>query len=177
MNFIKKRTKVIFLILYTVVILYCLYFGFGRAARNMEDGTSFSFAIYQIPLWFPKRFSSDILKIWIFAMGNLVAFIPFGCLIPEVMPSRHQRYWKTLIIFLIAISVLECIQGFSGFGSFDMEDILVNTIGCSVGYLAYKIANRTVHLMNWFVTYIMTAILGTMASVAMAQVLNILFFG
>lgn len=177
MSLSKKSTKIIMLIAYTCLIIYFLFFAFHRNAGSSKDGLAFSFAINQIPLWFPKHFTLDIIKLWIFSLGNVIAFIPFGVLIPCNLPTVHRKYWKCLLIFLISISILECIQGVTGYGSFDLEDILVNTLGFSIGYIAMKAANRGNNVVKNIMIFMITAVLGTVVCIGIAQMLNPLIRG
>ncbi len=65
-------------------------------------------------------------------VGNIVAFVPFGCMLP-LLSSKFQSY---KIVFLSTFSLslsLELIQLISGFGSFDVDDLLLNTIGGLLG--------------------------------------------
>lgn len=78
----SKRFKVI-LIVYTIVIIY--FFGFGRLQiRNSLHEYRFQIIPSWIPLLFPKHLSLDILKLWFFSLGNLLAFVPFGTNIYDI---------------------------------------------------------------------------------------------
>ena len=79
---------------YLIVILYFMFFGFGRIERF--DSYQFSLVLNGIPLWLPKHFSMDLLKIWFFALGNVVAFIPFGVLIPANLPASKNCFGNRL---------------------------------------------------------------------------------
>lgn len=136
----EKTLKRIFLAGYLAVILFCMFFGFGRMARF--DSFQFSFAVTGIPLWFPHHFSSDILQIWVFSLGNLVAFIPFGALIPLNLQTTRKLLLKSLAIFVAGITVLETLQMLTLLGSFDAEDILVNTLGFLIGYASWSFSRR-----------------------------------
>ncbi|MDO4261356.1 MAG: VanZ family protein [Eubacteriales bacterium] len=136
----KKILKKWVLAGYLIVILFCMFLGFGRTSRF--DSFQFSFAITGIPLWIPRHFSLDLLKLWIFSLGNLLAFIPFGVLIPWNLPSGQASFFRSLILFLAGITVLEALQMLTRLGSFDAEDILINTLGFLTGYAAWKFGGR-----------------------------------
>ncbi len=142
-----KGLKRIILAGYFILILFFMFLGFRRTTRF--DSFRFSFRITGIPLWIPKKkFSWDILQIWIFAMGNLVAFIPFGVLIPLNFQKTQKLFLKSLLTFLISITALEILQMLSLLGSFDVEDILVNTFGFLIGYISWKFSRRGHPLFN-----------------------------
>lgn len=141
-----KRLKRIFLAGYTLVILYFMFVGFGRISRF--DAFQFNFTITGIPLWIPKQFTLGPLQIWIFALGNLVAFIPFGVLIPLNLRTTSNLFLKSFTIFMIGITALESIQMISLLGSFDIEDILINTVGFVIGYASWKFSKQKTKLSN-----------------------------
>jgi glycopeptide antibiotics resistance protein len=73
--------------------------------------------------------------------GNIVGFIPLGILLPLLFsPLRH--WWKTtLTIFLISLS-FETTQLITGWGMFDVDDLILNTLGGLAGYILYFIGTR-----------------------------------
>lgn len=74
-------------------------------------------------------------------IGNVLLFVPFG----YMMPSLFQKS-KKLIVFLmqllLLVLVLELIQLYTNFGVFDVDDILLNCIGGSLGFIFYKIVRK-----------------------------------
>ena len=69
----------------------------------------------------------------IYLVGNLVGFVPLGYLLP-ILFVWQRRFLAFLVTALAAITVLELVQVFSMNGSFDVDDIILNGIGASVGY-------------------------------------------
>ncbi len=73
-------------------------------------------------------------------VGNVIAFGPFGFILP--------RAWKRCRNFLICMGYgltfvlgIELFQMFSGFGSFDVDDIILNGTGMIGGYLLYLLVS------------------------------------
>ena len=132
---IKKLKRILF-VGYLAVILFFMFLGFGRISRF--DSFQYSLAITPLPLWIPKHL--DTLDIWVFALGNLVAFIPFGVLIPLNLRTSSKLFLKSTRIFVIGITILEILQMVSLLGSFDMADIVVNTLGFLIGYSSWRIS-------------------------------------
>ena len=136
----SKRIKVI-LTVYTIVIIYFMFFGFGRPQISSSlHEYRFQIIPTGIPLWLPKHLSLDTLKLWIFSLGNLLAFIPFGLLISMIFGIK---YYKFILIFLISILSLEILQMITYLGSFDIEDIIINSLGATIGFFSYKIGNKS----------------------------------
>ncbi|MEQ1676373.1 MAG: VanZ family protein [Chitinophagaceae bacterium] len=78
--------------------------------------------------------------------GNIIGFIPLGILLPLLF-SRLRKGWKTILaVFMISL-LFESTQLYTGLGVFDVDDLLLNTIGGLAGYLLYFIG------MNFFFSH------------------------
>lgn len=69
-------------------------------------------------------------------VGNVAVFIPFGFLLPWA-EKMFARWWKVLLNSLFFVTGIEVFQLFSGFGAFDVDDILLNCFGAMLGYLLF----------------------------------------
>lgn len=70
--------------------------------------------------------------------GNMIGFVPFGIMLPLLFEkARNIRtvFFATLILSL----TFELIQLVFKFGIFDVDDLLLNTLGGVVGYLLTRI--------------------------------------
>ena len=70
--------------------------------------------------------------------GNILAFVPFGFLLPLVRKNKS----KLADIFanaLILVVGIEVFQLFSAFGAFDVDDIILNCLGAVIGYFVYNV--------------------------------------
>lgn len=117
---------------YTAFLLYLMFFGFGRSrydiniVRLMPMISTFNF-VRQTILW--KTIIINVL-------GNIIMFTPFGFL-GIVFPKLND--FKTLIInFVSTIIVIESLQYFTRLGVFDIDDIILNTVGVAIGFWIYK---------------------------------------
>lgn len=79
--------------------------------------------------------------IWVYIMfiGNIILFIPFAFFIPLLWKSIS--FGRLLIVCVIAIFCVEIIQPFFG-RSFDTNDIVLNLMGCLLGFLIFCLLNR-----------------------------------
>ncbi|MGN1313438.1 MAG: VanZ family protein [Lachnospiraceae bacterium] len=73
--------------------------------------------------------------------GNVLAFIPFGFLLPLCF-ERSKKWWQVFLWSLLLVMGIELFQLFSAFGAFDVDDILLNMLGCLIGYLVYACSLR-----------------------------------
>ncbi|MGO1632685.1 MAG: VanZ family protein [Staphylococcus equorum] len=74
-----------------------------------------------------------------FELGNFIGFIPFGILIPILYRCNFFRF---ISLFFLSILIIETLQMLTFLGSFDINDAIVNSLGASVGFGAYKMGFR-----------------------------------
>ena len=92
----------------------------------------------EIERFYEFGLSHDWNLFWINVVGNVVVFIPFGILVPRLI-SRCQN-WVFIILLSLEFSfVIEVIQLLSRVGSFDVDDLLLNTLGGMCGYVIFRI--------------------------------------
>ena len=71
--------------------------------------------------------------------GNVLAFMPFGFFLPVIW--ERTRHWYITVILSFAMSlIVETMQLVGKVGSFDVDDLLLNTIGGFVGYIIFALA-------------------------------------
>lgn len=134
----KRRIVAWFLFLvYFTVLFYFLFF-------SESLGRGFSEREYQynlVPLKEIGRFLkyAHILgkkAVWLNLAGNVIAFMPFGFFLP-VFSRRCKEIWYVLLYSFELSLLVETIQLVTKVGSFDVDDLLLNTIGGVCGYLVY----------------------------------------
>lgn len=80
-------------------------------------------------------------------VGNFIMFIPFSFMLPIIV-KKADSFVKTIVITVGVIICLELLQLVLQSGSFDVDDIILNTIGAAAGYGLYKL--RIVQrLLTW----------------------------
>lgn len=124
------------MIAYTVLILYFMFLGFNRMADKIDyHEYTFIFVPEGALLRFPK-----LSMFWLYDFGNIAAFIPFGLIIPLLYRIRFKKF---IPLFILVITFLEVIQSLTFLGTFDVMDIMSNTLGAIIGFVAYKIGFST----------------------------------
>ena len=89
-----------------------------------------------------KRFWQYREQVGFFAMftnlfGNVIIFIPFGFFLP--MGSRQRSFIATAYYSFVLSLCVEVFQLITKVGSFDVDDLLLNTIGGICGYILFAI--------------------------------------
>ncbi len=79
--------------------------------------------------------------VWLNLAGNVAAFIPFGLFIIPVS-GRKISFWAAVLLTFDVSLCVEIIQLVAKVGSFDVDDLLLNTLGGLLGALLYKLFKR-----------------------------------
>ena len=69
-------------------------------------------------------------------LGNIILLIPLGLLLPLVY--RRLTNNKALIIFSAFCLMIEGVQAYLKIGIFDIDDVILNLLGCMIGYWTYR---------------------------------------
>lgn len=70
-------------------------------------------------------------------VGNLFIFTPMGFLLP-LLSKRFRRAWVIICLGFLSSLTVETVQFIFTVGSADVDDLLLNTLGAWLGYLAYQ---------------------------------------
>ncbi|MFJ8648549.1 VanZ family protein [Streptomyces sp. NPDC093546] len=78
--------------------------------------------------------------------GNVVLGVPFGLLLPVLVP-RARGLVRVAVVTALAMLLVELVQGALITGrAFDIDDVLLNTTGALIGYLVLgRLLGRAVH--------------------------------
>jgi glycopeptide antibiotics resistance protein len=71
-------------------------------------------------------------------LGNLFGFVPFGFLVPVLLPWFRHGFKILLAGFLLSLGY-EATQLWLGLGIFDVDDLILNTAGSFIGYTIFFI--------------------------------------
>ena len=160
-NSAKRRIKhlgTMLFVLYILLLIYFLFFSeeYGRVAAEER--------VYRynlIPFVEIRRFWTYREQLGVFAVvtnlfGNVIGFIPYGFILPvrRAWRTEHNRPVISTVIarkcrsgFFIILSgfgfslVVETIQLITKVGCFDVDDLILNTLGAALGYLAFAVCN------------------------------------
>ncbi|QNF30880.1 VanZ family protein [Metabacillus elymi] len=74
-------------------------------------------------------------------VGNVLAFVPFGFLLPFFIPRLGSfiRMVGCTIAFSFSVEIAQLIFRV---GAFDVDDLLLNTFGGVIGFLLSKVFNK-----------------------------------
>lgn len=123
-------------ILYLAILSYLLFFGYYRQEDRIESYNLVPFKTINMYITFADYFH---FKVWFTNLfGNVLAFMPFGFFLPIAFKKLRNFLLITFLSFLFSLFV-ETMQLTFHVGGFDVDDILLNTIGGFFGYLVFKL--------------------------------------
>ncbi len=61
-------------------------------------------------------------------------FVPMGMALPVLFKDKFNKLWKIVVFIVCFVFVVETIQFLTFRGSADIDDLVLNTIGCMIGY-------------------------------------------
>lgn len=138
----QKLGWVLFL-LYLCFLAYFMFFSesFGRTDTDREYAYNLV-PFLEITRYFRYYHILGFTLFMINIVGNIVAFMPFGFFLSII--SRRSRKWYNTVTFGFIFSfILETLQLVSRVGSFDVDDMILNTLGAGMGFLCYKLVQHT----------------------------------
>lgn len=76
----------------------------------------------------------------LFLIGNILIFVPLGFLLPLLL--KKPSYIKIMLISLGIIVSIETLQLVTCLGIADVDDVLLNMLGSTIGYLTYYLTKK-----------------------------------
>lgn len=71
--------------------------------------------------------------------GNIFLFLPLGFLLP--LRFKKLKFGRAVLIGFFISAMVEVIQLFVPLRSFDVDDLLLNTLGTAIGYYFFSVSN------------------------------------
>lgn len=109
------------------------YFLLYRAASGSHHSW-LTFEFYLVPDFF-RRFGSE-------SLGNILLYLPFGILFP--LARRGSSWRKTVVAGILTSLTIEVLQPFVG-RSFDINDIILNTLGVLLSASVFSAISACLH--------------------------------
>lgn len=137
----KKRSVIAILlfVVYAVILSYLLFFS-SAYGRTSETGYRYNLK----PFLEIKRALLNVEAVgWHYVIlnigGNILAFMPAGFLIPAMAAKKQNVFTTGVFVFFLSF-LAETIQLCTKTGAFDVDDLILNTLGGVLGYVIYKAA-------------------------------------
>lgn len=123
---------------YVLALLYFLFFSEGYGRMDWADR---SYRYNLVPFAEIRRFwiyREELGRLALFTnlAGNVAGFLPFGFILPIICRGMRSGYLISLAGLGLSLCV-ETIQLVTRVGCFDVDDLILNTLGAAAGYLAF----------------------------------------
>ncbi len=136
-----KNAVRLFFYLYIIILSYFLFFSESFGRGNFSVGYRYNLEFFvEIKRFIKYRQQVGLEAFLINVLGNIIAFMPFGFLLP-IISNKCRRIFRVACYSLIFSLTVETIQMLSRVGIFDVDDILLNTAGGIFGYLLFASCN------------------------------------
>ena len=132
--------KILFL-LYIVFLIYFLFLAEWYGRTEVTEEYRYNLELFkEIRRFLTYREQLGMFTVLANLLGNIMIFVPYGFFIS--MAGKSMGFFK-ILFFSMALSLgVETIQLFTRVGSFDVDDILLNTIGGVLGYILFVVCSR-----------------------------------
>lgn len=132
--------RVLFMI-YLAGLCYFLFFAENCGRIFGQETYRYNLVLFQEIERFWKH--RDILGIHSFynLAGNVLGFMPAGFFIPILWEKRRGFLFTVCVTFEMSLTV-EVLQLLLRVGSFDVDDLLLNTLGGILGYLLLRMVTK-----------------------------------
>lgn len=145
---VRTLGKVLF-ILYIFFLVYFLFLSDWYGREGVMEDYHYNLVLFREI----KRFNLYRNQLGTFAVfsnlfGNILIFMPYGYFL--TMAGKRKSFFRTLFYSMGLSLGVEVMQLLTKVGSFDVDDILLNTVGGVLGFLIYMTGDliRRRHVRN-----------------------------
>ena len=141
-RWIRSVGRLLF-VLYMGLLVYFLFFAesYGRAGDITREYRYNLKLFAEIKRFWIYREEVGTLAMVLNIFGNVVGFVPFG----YILPVMHCRFQNCLLVTLGGFSLSLCVETAQlvfRVGCFDVDDLVLNTLGAFLGYVAFWNCNE-----------------------------------
>ena len=129
---IFKKFYRIFILPYTIFLLYLMFLGFGREQHEANIVRLLPFVSTILFVQNTTSWESIIINL----LGNIIMFIPFGFL--GWLNAKYFSFKKLIVDFLSVLIIVEALQYLTRLGVFDIDDLALNSLGVWIGFQMRK---------------------------------------
>lgn len=147
-DMIRDTTKLqkfglVLFVLYLIALTYFMFFAesFGRTASTQSEYAYNLELFKEIKRFYIYREQLGFKAVFLNLVGNVAGFMPFGFFLP-VVSRRGRRWYNALLLGFLFSLCVETIQLVFQVGSFDVDDLFLNTVGGILGFLLYKVVQK-----------------------------------
>ncbi len=128
--------------LYIAVLVYFMFFSDMLGRTDTTQAYEHNLILFrEIRRFWTYRSRFGFFSVFLNLAGNVLVFMPFGLLLP-IMSKKLKGFFRVVLLGFILSLAVESIPLATGTGCFDVDDLLLNTIGAALGFLIYVLLSR-----------------------------------
>lgn len=136
---IRAFGKVLF-ILYVGFLIYFLFLAEWYGRTEISEEYRYNLELFkEIRRFITYREQLGMFVVAANLLGNIFIFVPYGFFVS--MAGRRRGFFKTFFFSMFLSLAVETVQLITRVGSFDVDDILLNTVGGVLGYIVFVLCN------------------------------------
>lgn len=131
----------ILFVLYIALAVYFLFFSDSLDRTMISENYRYNLEPFaEIKRFLINREQLGIKSLMINIVGNVVCFMPFGFLLPTTTRNKIVKNVVGVFVCTLFFTLsVETIQLVTKVGAFDVDDIMLNTLGGLLGYLIMRV--------------------------------------
>ena len=141
----KRRIRlagVALFIVYVFLLIYFLFFSeaYGRVAEAEREYRYNLMPFVEIRRFWVYRDQLGLFALFTNIFGDVLGCVPLGCILPVICRKWRNGFLIILSGFGLSLCV-ETIQLITKVGCFDVDDMILNTLGAALGYLVFAVCD------------------------------------
>ena len=137
-----KWGTVVFLIIYLMVLAYVCFWSESYGRTDVQNTYRYNLVpVKEIMRFYTYRELVGFKAFMLNLFGNVLAFIPYGVMVP-IVSRKNRKFFRVFVMTFLLSLIIECVQLICRVGTFDVDDLILNTLGGVIGYIIFW-------LMNW----------------------------
>lgn len=134
---IKRAVWVLFIV-YLSWLIYFLFFC-DAYGRHPSDTYRYNLEPFSEIKRYINYYDNIGFKLFMLnIVGNIAAFVPFGASLP-IINKKHKGFLPVFLIGVLFTASIETAQLIMRVGSFDVDDMILNTTGVVIGFVLCRI--------------------------------------
>lgn len=144
-----KWGTVVFLIIYLIVLAYVCFWSESYGRTDVQNTYRYNLVPFkEIMRFYTYRELVGFKAFMLNLFGNVLAFIPYGVMVP-IISRKNRKFFRVFVMTFLLSLIIECVQLICRVGTFDVDDLILNTLGGIIGYIIFRLMNRI--RRRWFV--------------------------
>lgn len=134
-----RRMGILLFVIYIIFLVYFLFFSeeYGRAAETQRVYRYNLIPFVEIRRFWIYREQLGTFAVFSNIFGNVIGFLPFGFILPVIFRRMNSGFLICVSGFILSLTV-EVIQLVTKVGCFDVDDMILNTLGATLGYVLFS---------------------------------------